>query len=886
MRVLYLSTDLAAAAIMDVPDLAEIEERDALKLEPSRLVSRSPAQCPGDCDGVVFAMECGRLSAAHAAFATATLACGRAVFLHWPGEGVVERLDAERLEQYVRLEWLARCWAVLVPLQHAVRSLRFLRRLPGLAAAVWRGGSVELARSLLVLAEADVSAYSATDTRTADDVAKAALTAAQSLIATARPQPLPVPVGTGGGCRIPGHGVYLRLDYWVRDVSGGGIGHTSYTIKALAAITGSFTAFVSRPYDLVEQFGIRQVVVPGPFPINDERTQLRANEHYHGALRAALAALKPAYVYERLCPGSFVGAQLCAELGIPYIAEYNGSEIAMGKAFGNAGHRFETAFLAAEAAAFAQASLISVVSEVVRDDLIQRGVPPAKVLTNPNGADPDDYCPPGDDERAAVRAGLGIADGAVVIGFTGTFGGWHGIEVLAEVIPQVCREAPEAVFLLIGDGGKKPLVDEGVRRHGIEDRVIRPGRVAQHEGARLLRGCDVFVSTHSGGIGRMRFFGSPTKIFEYMAMGQGIVATDLEQIGDVLSPALRGEELSGAVGLARAVLCPPGQARPVADALVALVRDRRLRDTLGRNARQALIDHYSWRRHVERLWLPAVPADSSDADRVAIIAESDVYKREAQNLWNAEACGSQYIEGKIPDTLEWFLEHERLRHREFYPWMPSDMEFESHAGQDVLEIGAGIGTDLARFARAGARTTDLDLSAGHLTLARRNFELRGLSGNFLHYDAEELPFADASFDLVYSFGVIHHSPRTRQIMDEIRRVLRPGGKAIIAVYAEESTNFWWRMVWGHGLRNGNLRHSSLGGILSRNVEMSERDVRPLVKVYSRPRLARLFGAFDHVSISTRHCPAHDRPLILRPLPESLAEKHFGWFHIVKAFKPG
>ena len=118
----------------------------------------------------------------------------------------------------------------------------------------------------------------------------------------------------------------------------------------------------------------------------------------------------------------------------------------------------------------------------------------------------------------------------------------------------------------------------------------------------------------------------------------------------------------------------------------------------------------------------------------------------------------------------------------------------------MLEIGGGIGTDLSQFARNGARVTDVDLSAGHLALAQENFALRGLHGRFVHHDAESLPFDDNSFDVVYSNGVLHHTPNTRSVVAEIHRVLKPGGQAIVMMYAENSLHYWRELVWQHGTR--------------------------------------------------------------------------------------
>src|SRR6185295_14128801 len=110
-------------------------------------------------------------------------------------------------------------------------------------------------------------------------------------------------------------------------------------------------------------------------------------------------------------------------------------------------------------------------------------------------------------------------------------------------IPKICMAAPEAKFLIIGSGTHKPQLDAEVARHGLDSRVCRVGRVPQAEGAQLLKACDLYVSPHNTHMIDSRFFGSPTKIFEYMAMGGGIVASDLEQIGEVLSPALTAAQL-------------------------------------------------------------------------------------------------------------------------------------------------------------------------------------------------------------------------------------------------------------------------------------------------------------------------------------------------------
>src|SRR5262249_18345379 len=156
-------------------------------------------------------------------------------------------------------------------------------------------------------------------------------------------------------------------------------------------------------------------------------------------------------------------------------------------------------------------------------------------------------------------------------------------------------------FLIIGDGAHKPELDAEVERHRLEARVKRVGRVPQAEGARLLKACDIYVSPHNAHVVKSRFFGSPTKVFEYMALPGGIVASDLEQIGEVLSPALRATDFDRtdlAVGSERSVLCAPGDVDEFVRGVIGLVCRPAIARALGRNARAAIVDRFSWQRHV------------------------------------------------------------------------------------------------------------------------------------------------------------------------------------------------------------------------------------------------------------------------------------------------
>jgi glycosyltransferase involved in cell wall biosynthesis/ubiquinone/menaquinone biosynthesis C-methylase UbiE len=857
---LYVAPNLGAATTVTEAGLSETTERHHLPirlgplttcLDPAGELGRRP-----ELLGAVVGMERGWPGSSHLRFAAAVLRQKRRVWFYWPSEQAVEVIDAETLASYWRL-W-AFCTADLLK-QRVVGLVRPRERDASLATL------------------------------------ERCTTALRTLYAEAVPVPFPPGFDRPSRKRrLAGTGVYLRTDYWVQLTSGGSYGHTCYVARELAASTEDFTCLMASRFPMLDELGLRQVVMPRASESAGEIPLLAATWHYYPILKVAFGMTRPAYVYERSCLGNFAAALVSHELGIPYLLEYNGSEISMSKSFNGTSLEHELLFTRAEDVAFRQATLITVVSQVLKDTLIARKVDPAKILVDPNGADPDRYAPPVPEARRAVRAELGFADDDRVIGFSGTFGGWHGIDVLAAAVPLICARAPRAKWLLIGDGSHKPMLDAAIAGHGLEARVRSVGRVPQEEGARLLGACDLFVSPHNSHMVDSRFFGSPTKLFEYMAMGGGIVASDLEQLGEVLSPALRvgdlaapGAEVGTAAGAARSVLCTPGDVDELVAGVVGLVDRPELSAALGRNARQAVIDTYSWARHVDTLWrfaatLTAPRPTTWTRDRVDT---GDAYKEHVQDQWDHNPVGANYATHTEPHSLEWFKEVEAHRYGVYAPWMPAVMEFDRHRSEHVLEIGGGIGTDLSQFAMHGATVTDLDLSAGHLALAEENFARRGLPGRFVHHDAESLPFDDRSFDLVYSNGVLHHTPNTRRVVQEIKRVLKPGGQVIVMMYAELSLHYWRELVGRLGLERDLLKNHSMGEIMSRYVEISRNDARPLVKVYSAAKLKKLFDGFVSPAVWKRQLLASELPGWLRWLPLSTAASLMGWNIIITARKP-
>jgi ubiquinone/menaquinone biosynthesis C-methylase UbiE len=163
-------------------------------------------------------------------------------------------------------------------------------------------------------------------------------------------------------------------------------------------------------------------------------------------------------------------------------------------------------------------------------------------------------------------------------------------------------------------------------------------------------------------------------------------------------------------------------------------------------------------------------------------------KTRVHDFWQANPCGTKFAQGEI-GTRDFFDAVERHRYQT-ESHIREVIGFDRWRGRDVLEVGCGLGTDAINFARAGARYTGIDLTEASIELVRRRFMIEGLNANLKVADAENLPFADESFDLAYSHGVLHHTPDTRRAIDELRRVLKPGGTAMVMLYHKNSYNYY------------------------------------------------------------------------------------------------
>lgn len=296
------------------------------------------------------------------------------------------------------------------------------------------------------------------------------------------------------------------------------------------------------------------------------------------------------------------------------------------------------------------------------------------------------------------------------------------------------------------------------------------------------------------------------------------------------------------------------------------------------------------------------------------IDENSVLKERVRAFWQTHPCGTKFTVAEI-GTRNFFDRVEA--HRYAKEWhIPRAANFAAARGLKVLEIGCGMGTDGAQFAAAGADYTGIDLTEAAIELARKRFELSGLKGQFRVADAENLDFADQSFDLVYSHGVLHHTPDIEAAVGEIHRVLKPGGRAIVMLYHRGSYNYriGIRVLRraGAGLLQSESGRKIIRGLTGEPLDsLRERAAmarassngrfspdeflsqstdgagNPLARVYSRREARELFKNFRKVELRAYFLNKRFIPLIGNLLPRSIESRlasRWGWHLWIYATK--
>ena len=288
-------------------------------------------------------------------------------------------------------------------------------------------------------------------------------------------------------------------------------------------------------------------------------------------------------------------------------------------------------------------------------------------------------------------------------------------------------------------------------------------------------------------------------------------------------------------------------------------------------------------------------------------------KDRVREFWQSHPCGTKFADARPGSRIFYEVIEEHRYEKEWH--IPEAAGFTQTKNLRVLEVGCGLGTDGAQFAKAGADYTGVDLTQAAVDLSRRPFELFNLPGTFRVADAEALDFPDNSFDIVYSHGVLHHTPNTAAAIREVHRVLRPGGRALVMLYHRNSYNYRVNismlrraglplLQWEAGLKLVRLftgepedslreharRLRSEGTnldsqeLLNRNTDGAG---NPLARVYSRSEAAELFKDFSKVELRTYFFNKRWLPVLGPILPrwlESRLASRWGWHLWIYATK--
>ncbi len=252
-------------------------------------------------------------------------------------------------------------------------------------------------------------------------------------------------------------------------------------------------------------------------------------------------------------------------------------------------------------------------------------------------------------------------------------------------------------------------------------------------------------------------------------------------------------------------------------------------------------------------------------------------KQQVRQYWHDDACGTVYAVGE--SEFEQFEQHERIRY-ELEPYISEFAQFTQGADRDVLEIGVGLGADHLQWARGRPRSlTGLDFTATAVNKTRRRLDAYALSSRLTVADAENLPFSPEQFDLIYSWGVLHHTPDTTRAINEVHRVLKPGGVARIMIYHRYS--FVGDMLWlRYGLMSGRPE-IDLTAIYHQHLESpgtkayTRAEARDMMAGFSSVRLWSMVGLGDLLqgSVGQRH-PSRMLNFAKRIWPRQLIKRFF------------
>lgn len=402
--------------------------------------------------------------------------------------------------------------------------------------------------------------------------------------------------------------LYVRTDiYNQKLIAGGSVTHTLGVIKGFKELGYCVVAATSTMHEQIGESVDQLIPLSNPRFFSFLRWKLNcllSNIFFTMCILKMTRNVNITYIYQRYGILNCVGVLLSRIKKIPLILEYNGSEYWV---FNNwaarKGLNLKWIVKWIESFNIHQSTYIVAVSQVLKEELIERGADPKKIIMVPNGVDTELYNPAClVNERNEIRKKYNICKDASVVGFIGTFSQWHGIELMADIIPLLIKDRNDIYFLLIGDGVLKNwFVRELEKKVGKTNRIIFTGLIPAHDARNYLAACDIFICPTQANKDGTRFFGSPTKMFEYLSMGKPIIASAIEQNKDIIMPALKLDHSNDEIASDEScgVLVKSDSTEEFISAIIKLLDAKQgTKELMGFNARRRAIEHFTWGKHV------------------------------------------------------------------------------------------------------------------------------------------------------------------------------------------------------------------------------------------------------------------------------------------------
>ena len=391
--------------------------------------------------------------------------------------------------------------------------------------------------------------------------------------------------------------LYLRTDLTTQKVvAGGSVAHTLGVIegflkKKIKIICA--TSFMAEQINSLQPQALKKLYIPSLLKRIPWRllSFISSFFFFFQTKKLIKKNLPIDALYQRYSLLNYTGLLVRWWYKIPLILEFNGSEYWVDQNWsGKSRFKFGWLVRLVEEYNIRYADYIVVVSQVLKDNLVKNNVNHKKILVNPNGVNPDFYnAAILTNSRNLIRKKLNIDD-SFVFGFVSTFSIWHGINILKDMIPAVVTQNMYTHFLLIGEGPLRIELEEHLQKNNIEKKYVTfTGMIPQHEARNYLAACDAFLSPTQQNKDGSRFFGSPTKLFEYMSMAKPIIASDLEQLAEIIN------QDSGIL------VKSENQQEFVYAAQSLLNKNKQKLDMMGKCARKRVIECYTWDSHVQHI---------------------------------------------------------------------------------------------------------------------------------------------------------------------------------------------------------------------------------------------------------------------------------------------